>query len=264
MTATIRVLDAVTIGQIAAGEVIERPVSVVKELVENSIDAGARRITVSIERGGTQLVEVIDDGFGIAPADLALSLRRHATSKLVEATDLESVATLGFRGEGLASIAAVAQLEVVSHQPDASGAWAVRAHAERVGEVQSAAGPPGTRVRAERLFENVPVRREYLRSPSAEFGRISAWLASFALAYPALAFALRHDGKEVWTMPATGDVRERLTMVFGREAARSLIAIETEAARTIEGGMRGFISAPGSDRPDRRMQLLFVNGRLLR
>ncbi|MBV8282424.1 MAG: hypothetical protein JO347_10240, partial [Candidatus Eremiobacteraeota bacterium] len=181
-----------------------------------------------------------------------------------EAADLESVATLGFRGEGLASIAAVAQLEVVSRQPDASSAWAVRAHAETVGDLQSAAAPPGTRVCAERLFENVPVRREYLRSPSAEFGRISTWLASFALAYPALAFALRHDGKEVWTMPATDDVRERLTMVFGREAARSLIAIETGAARTIDGRMRGFMSAPGSDRPDRRMQLLFVNGRLLR
>lgn len=260
----IRILDAVTVGQIAAGEVVERPASVVKELVENSVDADARRITVSIERGGSQLIEVIDDGAGIASADLPLALRRHATSKLADAADLEAVATLGFRGEGLASIAAVAQVEVVSRQAHAPDAAAVGAHGEKIDDVRAAAAPVGTRVRAERLFENVPVRREYLRSASAEFARISTWLSSFALAYPEVSFALRHDGKDVWAMPATDDARERLAMVFGREAARALIGINSEAARTIDGRMHGFISAPGSDRPDRRMQLLFVNGRLLR
>jgi DNA mismatch repair protein MutL len=261
---SIRQLDAVTIGQIAAGEIIERPASVVKELVENAVDAGASRVTVVLARGGVDLIEVIDDGGGIAPADLSLAVRRHATSKLAAATDLESIATLGFRGEGLASIAAVARLELLSRESHAEVGARVTAHGEAVGAIEPAAAPTGTRVRAEALFENVPVRREYLRSPSAEFNRISSWLTSFALAYPAVTFTLRHDGKDVWVMPATTDPRERLAMVFGRDAASALIPIDPAAARTLDGSLWGFISAPGSDRGDRRMQMLFVNGRLLR
>jgi DNA mismatch repair protein MutL len=260
----IRELDAVTIGQIAAGEIIERPASVVKELVENAVDAGASRVTVVLARGGVDLIEVIDDGGGIAPADLPLAVRRHATSKLAEATDLESIATLGFRGEGLASIAAVARLELLSRESHADFGARVVAHGEVVGDIEPAAAPTGTRVRAEALFENVPVRREYLRSPSAEFNRISSWLTSFSLAYPAVTFTLRHDGKDVWVMPATADRRERLATVFGRDAANALIPIDPAGARTLDGTLRGFISAPGSDRADRRMQMLFVNGRLLR
>jgi DNA mismatch repair protein MutL len=257
-------LDAVTIGQIAAGEIIERPASVVKELVENAVDAGATRVTVVLVRGGVDLIEVIDDGGGIAPADLPMAVRRHATSKLDAATDLESIATLGFRGEGLASIAAVARLELLSRESHAEVGARVTAHGEVVGPTEPAAAPAGTRVRAEALFENVPVRREYLRSPSAEFNRTSSWLTSFALGYPAVTFTLRHDGKDVWVMPATADQRERLAMVFGRDAANTLIPIDPAAARTLDGSLRGFISAPGSDRADRRMQMLFVNGRLLR
>jgi DNA mismatch repair protein MutL len=257
-------LDDVTIGQIAAGEIIERPASVVKELVENAVDAGATRVTVILERGGVELIEVIDDGDGIAPHELPLAVRRHATSKLAVATDLESIATLGFRGEGLASIAAVARVEVLSRQASADIGARLSAFGETVGAIEPAASPAGTRVRAQALFENVPVRREYLRSASAEFNRISSWLTSFALAYPAVTFTLRHDGKDVWVMPATADPRERLAMVFGRDAADTLIPIDPAAARTLDGSLRGYISAPGSDRADRRMQLLFVNGRLLR
>jgi DNA mismatch repair protein MutL len=261
---SIQQLDDVTIGQIAAGEIIERPASVVKELVENAVDAGATRVTVALERGGVDLIEVIDDGAGIAPQDLPLAVRRHATSKLAAATDLESIATLGFRGEGLASIAAVARLELLSREAGADVGARLAAHGERIGSIEPAASPAGTRVRAEALFENVPVRREYLRSTAAEFNRISSWLTSFALAYPAVTFTLRHDGKDVWVMPATNDPRERLAMVFGRDAANALIPIEPSAARTLDGSLRGYISTPGSDRADRRMQLLFVNGRLLR
>ena len=257
-------LDAITIGQIAAGEVIERPVSVVKELVENSVDAGATRITVNVEHGGLELIEVIDDGTGIAAGDLPLAMRRHATSKLTTASELESVATLGFRGEGLASVAAVAQTEIVSRQSQDGIGARVTAHAEIVGSAEPAAAPVGTYVRVSRIFEQLPVRREYLRSASAEFNRISAWFSSFALAYPAIAFTLRHDGKEVWVMPASEDPRERLAMVFGRQAAVALLPLDASAARTLDGRLSGFISAPGHDRPDRRMQLLFVNGRLLR
>jgi DNA mismatch repair protein MutL len=262
--ATIRELDAVTIGQIAAGEIIERPASVVKELVENAVDAGATRITVDVEHGGLHAIEVIDDGIGIAPDDLALSLRRHATSKLRDASDLESIGTLGFRGEGLASIAAVAHAEIVSRRPNDTVGARVAGHAEATGAVELVAAPVGTSVRAVALFSSLPARREYLRSESVEFNRISSWLSAFALAYPRITFALRHDGKEVWVLPASGDERERLAMVFGRRAAGGLLRLDEAAAGTIEGTLRGYISAPGHDRPDRRMQLLFVNGRYVR
>ena len=260
----INVLDPQTIGQIAAGEVVERPLSVVKELVENAIDAGATRIAVSLEDGGISLVELVDDGVGIEPEDLPLAVLRHATSKLAIASDLESVDTLGFRGEGLASIAAVAQLEVLSRRRDAEIGARVRAHAEVASAVEAAPSPIGTTVRARNLFENVPVRREYLRSASAEFNRISGWLSTFALAYPGVTFSLHHDGKEVWVMPATGDMQARLAAVFGKAAAETLMPLEADAARGLQGTLSGYISTPGNDRPDRRMQLLFVNGRLLR
>ena len=260
----IHVLDAQTIGQIAAGEVVERPLSVVKELVENAIDAGATRIAVSLEEGGVALVEVVDDGSGIAPQDLPLAVLRHATSKLALATDLESVDTLGFRGEGLASIGAVAQLEIVSRRRDAEIGARIHAHAEVAGVVEPAASPVGTTVRARDLFANVPVRREYLRSASAEFNRISGWLSTFAIGYPGVTFSLHHDGKEVWVLPSSGDTRARLAMVFGKTAAETLIPLDPAAARGLDGTLSGYISTPGNDRPDRRMQLLFVNGRLLR
>lgn len=260
----IRQLDAVTIGQIAAGEIIDRPASIVKELVENAVDAGATRIAVNVEGGGLDLIEVIDDGIGITPAELPLALRRHATSKLRSAAELESIGTLGFRGEGLASIAAVAKTEIVSRPRGHDVGTRVMGHAEEVGETEPAPAPVGTRVSVANLFENVPVRREYLRTRSAEFNRISSWLSSFALAYPRVAFTLRHDGKEVWIMPASGEERERLAMVFGRQAAQTLLPLDGNASSTLDGTLSGYVSAPGYDRPDRRMQLLFVNGRLLR
>jgi DNA mismatch repair protein MutL len=259
----IKTLDAVTIGQIAAGEVIERPASVVKELVENAIDAGAARITVNVEGGGAGLIEVIDDGRGIPAEQLPLAARRHATSKIANANDLDSIATLGFRGEGLASIAAVSQLTITSRTPDAHVAARVLAHAERCSEPEPVAAPVGTRVGARELFAELPVRREYLRSPSTEFARISGFLSAFALAYPKTAFTLRHDGADVWIMPPTEDPRERLAAVFGKGPASVLIPL-TAADSSIGGQLSGFVSAPGHDRADRRMQMLFVNGRLLR
>ncbi len=259
----IRLLDAVTIGQIAAGEVIERPVSVVKELVENAVDAGAQRVVVSVESGGLELVEVADDGVGIPPEQLQLAARRHATSKLEKAGDLHRVATLGFRGEGLASIAAVSELELMSRTADASIGSRVIAQGEHVSAAEPVAAPAGTRAYARHLFAQLPVRREYMRSPSAEFSRISTFLSTFALAYPRVTFSLRHDGKDVWTMPKTDDPNERLAMVFGRDTARALLPL-VQTDRTLGGDLQGFVSAPGFDRPDRRLQLLFVNGRLVR
>ena len=260
----IRELDPETIGQIAAGEVIERPVSVVKELVENAIDAGAARIDVRINAGGVDLIEVVNDGAGIAAGNLPLAVRRHATSKLGQARDLEFVETLGFRGEGLASIAAVAHLEIVSRLQGNEIGARITAFGEQASAVEPSAAPLGTRVRVRDLFANVPVRREYLRSAAAEFGRISSWLATFALAYSHVAFSLHHDGKEIFVFPKSADAEPRLRTVFGKDAAASLIPLREDAGETVLGGVHGFISVPGTDRADRRMQLLFVNGRLLR
>lgn len=285
----IRVLDPETVGQIAAGEVIERPLSVVKELVENALDAGATRIAVRVRGGGISEIEVADNGSGIAADELPLAVLRHGTSKLATAAGLTHVGTLGFRGEGLASIAAIARMTIVSRTPDAQLASAVDAHAESIGEPRPHAGPPGTRVIVRELFANVPVRREYLRSPGAEFARISQWLATLSLAYPRVGFTLEHDGRAVFAFAAGDDIGLRLAHVFGPGApaliamggAPTLASIRGAPALTPIGdapalpsigdphdgeraAVEGFISSPGDDRPDRRAQVLFVNGRLLR
>ena len=257
----IRLLDAETVGQIAAGEIVERPLSVVKELVENALDAGARRIAVGIARGGLESIDVWDDGCGIEANDLALAFARHATSKLSVAQDLERVATLGFRGEGLASIAAVARVRLTSRPGGAETGLRIEAFGAELSAAEPVAAPPGTRVAVSDLFATVPVRREYLRSPSAEFTRISTFLATLALAYPQVTFTLAHDGRQVWTLPGSESLEQRLEHVFGPAAARGLIAIEAAEGAA---GVRGFISRPGFDRGDRRMQLLFINDRLLR
>ncbi|HYZ17013.1 MAG TPA: DNA mismatch repair endonuclease MutL [Candidatus Acidoferrum sp.] len=256
----IRILDAETIGQIAAGEVIERPLSVVKELVENALDADASRIAVRVRGGGLVEIEVADDGVGIAPDELSLALTRHATSKLAQASALARVDTLGFRGEGLASIAAVAKVSLTSRTAQSEIAATIDAHGESIGDVRPSPGPPGTRVVVRELFANVPVRREYLRSPGAEFTRIAAWLATLALAYPDVAFTLEHDGKQTFAFPPGDDLAPRLRHVFG-SGAPAMVAIEGEDRY---GRVRGWVSSPGDDRPDRRNQVLFVNGRLLR
>jgi DNA mismatch repair protein MutL len=244
--------------------VIERPLSVVKELVENALDAGATRIGVRIRGGGLEEIEVSDDGLGMPERELALAIRRHATSKLRAAADLGAIGTLGFRGEGLASIAAVARLRMISRTRDADLGSALDAHGEVASSPVPIAAPVGTRAIARDLFANVPVRREYLRSARAEFARISNWLATIALAYPAVTFGLAHDGDELWTLPPDPTLELRLAHVFGKAAARMLLPLRTPDAPTLDVRVRGFISAPGNDRPDRRMQVLFVNDRLLR
>jgi DNA mismatch repair protein MutL len=256
----IAVLDENTIAQIAAGEVVERPLSVVKELVENAIDAGATRIAVSIVQGGLERIEVADNGGGIAREDLPLATVRHATSKLQTASGLERIATLGFRGEGLAAIAAVAHVRILSRTPGNEVAYALEIAGGAAGVPEPAAGPPGTRVIVSDLFASVPARREFLRGPAAEGTRIAAFLSTIALAYPAIAFVLRLDGREAFALEA-GTVEARLAHVFG-EAWTQLIPIEPY--QTVHAGVRGFVSAPGADRGDRRAQLAFVNARLLR
>ncbi len=262
----IRLLDEMTVGQIAAGEVVERPQSVIKELVENALDAGATRVAVAVARGGLEAIEVADDGAGIAPQELRLAFARHATSKLRAAADLERVATLGFRGEGLASIAAVARIRLISRTPGAEIGHAVDAHDGVVGTPEPIAAPPGTRVVVRELFANVPVRREYARAPSAEFTRISTFLATLALAYPDVTFSLSHDGRPTFVFPSNSGLAQRLAHVFGAVPARALVPLQEEegASQPRAARVRGYVSSPNTDRGDRRMQLLFVNGRLLR
>jgi DNA mismatch repair protein MutL len=257
----IRVLDPETVGQIAAGEVVERPLSVVKELVENALDAHATRIVVRVRVGGLAEIEVADDGVGIAAVDLPVAFVRHATSKLISAAGLTDIGTLGFRGEGLAAIAAVSSVTIVSRERDAEIGTAIEAHGETIGAPHPMATPPGTRVIVRDLFGNVPVRREYLRTPSAEFSRIATWLSTLALAYPDVGFTLEHDGRQTFAFAPGEDLMVRLMHVFGRgaEAMVPLRVLGDERVR-----VDGFVSTPGDDRPDRRAQILFVNGRLLR
>jgi DNA mismatch repair protein MutL len=251
------------VGQIAAGEVVERPLSVVKELVENSIDAGAARVAVRVRGGGLAEIEVADDGTGIVAEELPLALRRHATSKLRESAGLFDVRTLGFRGEGLAAIAAVARVSVISRRACDQIASSVEAHGEEIGPVMPVPGPLGTRVVVRDLFANVPARREYMRAPGTEFARIASWLATLSLAYPEVAISLEHEGKPSFAFPASSDPTLRLAHVFGRDAAQRLVRLDAHPPDAL-AHVEGFVSEPGFDRPDRRMQLLFVNGRLLR
>jgi DNA mismatch repair protein MutL len=257
---TIAVLDEKTIGQIAAGEVVERPLSVVKELVENALDAGATRIAVSLARGGLETIEVVDNGSGIPRDELRLAVARHATSKLRDAGGLDRIATLGFRGEGLAAIASVARVRITSRPASEEIAHSIEAFESAASEPEPVAGPVGTRIAASDLFANVPARREYLKSASAEFARVSAFLSTLSLAYPHVAFVLRHDGREIFTFEA-GALERRLTHVFG-DGAKALIAVP--GYETPFASVRGYVNAPGSERGDRRMQLAFVNDRLLR
>jgi len=260
---SIRVLDDATIAQIAAGEVIERPVSVVKELVENSLDAGATSIVVDCGDGGRTSISVTDDGDGIAPDELKLAFERHATSKLTSADDLFSISSLGFRGEGLASIAAAGRVELISRRRDADFGARVEARGVTIGDPAQIAAPLGTRVVVRDLFALTPARREFLKSGRAEFARIASLLGQLSLGHPRVAFALKSDGRDVWTLQTVDDPVDRLEVVFGRGARGALVAIEEDGAHSIEL-VSGHISAPGRDRSNRNGQVFFVNGRLVR
>jgi DNA mismatch repair protein MutL len=194
----IQVLPDALISQIAAGEVIERPASVVKELVENSLDAGAHRVEVELERGGCGLIRVRDDGVGIHPQEIGVALARHATSKIASLDDLESIATLGFRGEALPSIASVSRLSLVSRSAQSAHAWAVEVRDGTVAPPSPASHPPGTSVEVRDLFFNVPARRKFLRSEATEYQHVVRMLERLALSRFDVGFTLVHTGREVW------------------------------------------------------------------
>ncbi len=257
----IQVLPEVVRNQIAAGEVIERPASVVKELVENSIDAGATRIRIDLEEGGVGLVRVTDDGCGMDPADLALAFEGHATSKLSESSDLEHIASLGFRGEALASMGSIARCRILSRQPGEEGGFQVRAEGGQVTEVEPAPGPIGTTIEIRDLFYNTPARRQFLKTTSTEHSRCLDVIQRIALAHDNIGFVTTHGQKRSFDVEPHMDFHGRIRRTFGSELAEALVPVRAEAMG-IE--LEGFVAPPRFSRRDTARQMWFLNGRMLR
>lgn len=257
----IHLLEEHTVNRIAAGEVVERPASVVKELVENSIDAGARTVLVELEQGGKRLIRVVDDGEGMSPADAVLSIQRHATSKIRDADDLQSIITLGFRGEALPSIAAVSRFELLTKRADLDMGMRLVVENGQVVESGECAARDGTTVVVRDLFYNTPARLKFLKSTATELSHITELITRFALAFPEISFRLVHNGQEIFTSQGSSDPRHALLAVFGRDVARELRTIDYT-----EGYLRitGYVSPPHLTRPTRAMQSFFVNRRLVR
>ncbi len=268
---TIRQLPDTLVNQIAAGEVIERPASVVKELVENAIDAGARRIDIDLEEGGVRLIRVRDDGGGIAPEELALAVQRHATSKIASLDDLEAVATLGFRGEALPSIASVSRFVIASRRGDDGHGIALAVDGGRVGEPAPKQQPAGTTVEVRDLFYNVPARRKFLRAERTELGHIEEWLRQLALARPDVELRVSHNGKPLRRYKGDGGALfsgERLAETLSEEFLANALQIDHIAPLSTDSGslmrLSGWIAQPAYSRASTDQQYLFVNGRAVR
>jgi DNA mismatch repair protein MutL len=262
----IHLLDSQTIGQIRAGEVIERPASIVKELVENSIDAGAHNISVRIAGGGITEIVVQDDGEGMSPEDAQLAVQRHATSKLSSSADLFALSTLGFRGEGLASIAAVAHLELLTREPAAVAGVRIRLADDSPMEMRPAAAPPGTTVTVRQLFFNTPPRRAFLKSPTSEGNQIEEVLVGLALSRPHLRFLFTWDQRVVFDATPHDTLAGRVRAVLGTEWAQGLIPVTVNEEFTDESGISisGLVGPPDRHRNTRTGQYFFVNKRLVK
>jgi DNA mismatch repair protein MutL len=261
---TIRQLPDTLVNQIAAGEVVERPASVVKELVENALDAGARRVDIELEEGGIRLIRVRDDGCGIPGAEIPLAVSRHATSKIGSMDDLEQVATLGFRGEALPSIASVSQFAISSRTVDAAHGTRLEITGGKAGELRPHPHPVGTSIEVRELFYNVPARRKFLRAERTELGHIEEWLRSLALARPGVELRLSHNGKAGRTYRPVGDDGERLRRVaeaLGEDFPTQCLAVDHAAA-----GLRlhGWVGLPTAARSSADQQYFYVNGRAVR
>src|SRR5438309_778620 len=243
--ARIRQLQPAVVTKIAAGEVIERPASVVKELLENAVDAGSTRIEAEVEGGGADLIRVVDNGCGIEPDDLPLAFASHATSKLGDADDLFRIRTLGFRGEALASIGGVGQVTLQSRAAGQPVGAEITCDAGNLSAVKAWNGSPGTRIEVRHLFFNTPVRRKFLRTAATELGHISEMVTRLALAHPTLHLTLRHHGKLVYEIPGTPGVLERIGVFFGAEVRDALYSVEAKQADVV---LRGFIADPSCER----------------
>ena len=258
----VHVLPLHVANKIAAGEVVERPASVVKELVENSVDAGAANIKVSIAQGGRKLVSVRDDGCGMAKDDALLSLERQATSKILDVDDIENIDTLGFRGEAIPSIASVSRFTLVTRRHDADEGTQIVVNAGELVETSAAGCPPGTLVEVRDLFCNVPARRKFLRSSATEEGRVKGIFTVHALAHPGIGFSLTVDGRELYRLAPAASLADRLLDVYGAEFIESLIPLQTPPeAQANAVRVWGYIEKPNLSMPTRHEQYVFVNGR---
>jgi DNA mismatch repair protein MutL len=258
----IQVLSPNLVNKIAAGEVIERPASVIKELMENSIDAGAMRIDVSVEQGGLELVRVSDDGCGIAADELSLAVASHATSKIRDADDLFRVQTLGFRGEALASIAAVSRVLLRSRTTDSQSSGSqLEIAGGGPAEISPCASPVGSTIEVRQLFYNTPVRRKFLRSTQTEMGHLTEAFTRIALANPHVHCTLAHNGRPLYDLPSTDDWRLRIATFFGDDLAADLIEISSNDEGVF---LHGHAASPSHSRANPRLQYLFLNGRAIR
>jgi len=257
----IRLLSETVASQVAAGEVVERPASVVKELIENSIDAGARKIDIIIRRGGISLIRVIDDGCGMDRDDALLSLERHATSKIRSAADLEAVATLGFRGEALPSIASVSRFRLTSREPHAIAGTEIVVNGGKLDVVRDGGEAPGTQVEVRSLFYNLPARRKFLRSESTESRNIEHQIHLQAIGHPHTAFSLLRDDRMLFQLPAAAILTDRIRDLYGVELVQRLVEVTGTPSRSIR--ISGFVGQAGLSRQTRAQQLVFVNGRAI-
>lgn len=260
IVAAVRILEKSVAERIAAGEVVERPASVIKELVENSLDAAASRITVELEGGGAGLIRVVDDGHGMSAEDARLAIERHATSKIAGWEDMEALHTLGFRGEALPSIAAVARLQILTCEAGAEAGTEVLVEGSELTRWGAAPAAPGTRITVRDLFFNTPARRKFLRSPAAETAQVVDLLGRLAAAYPEVAFRLVSQGKELLSFPVGLSTPERLSRIW-RVPVERLVPIQGEGDGL---SVEGWVGLPSESRPQRTAQLFIMNGRIVR
>ncbi len=257
----VRILPENLANRIAAGEVVERPASVVKELLENSIDAEASRIETVLADGGKKLIEVRDDGAGMSQEDVVLAVQRFATSKIAQDSDLDAIATLGFRGEALPSIGAVCQMKITTRRHDDVEGTALLVEGGEVSDLRAVGCPPGTTVQVANLFYNTPARRKFLATTATERGHCMDWVSRLALAHPEIAFQVTHNEAILLSTPGSGDLESVVAAVYGSNTTRQLVAVNLES-----DGLRshGYISTPQVTRATRRHQLFFVNHRFVR
>src|SRR3954454_15175621 len=257
----IRLLSETVASQVAAGEVVERPASVVKELVENSLDAGSRKMDIAIYGGGISLVRVIDDGCGMVRDDALLSLERHATSKIRSAADLQAVATLGFRGEALPSIASVSRFRVTTREAGALAGTEILVNGGKIDVVRAGGEAPGTQVEVRSLFYNLPARRKFLRSENTESRNIEHQVHLQAIGHPEIGFSLMRDDRILFQLPSTATLGDRIRDLYGVELLQRLVEVNGAASPKIQ--ISGFIGQAGLSRQSRSQQLVFVNGRAI-
>ncbi len=257
----IKLLSSSLINKIAAGEVIDRPASVVKELVENAIDAMASRVDIYLEEGGRKAIRIVDNGIGMDAEDIALAFQSHATSKIADADDLFAIHTLGFRGEALPSIGSVSQSSIISRTKGAIHGAEIRINGGELSEVKECGAPEGTQVEVRELFYNVPVRKKFLKTIPTEMAYISEVLTKFSLSYPAVHFTLTHNNRPVFNLPPVQDTADRIAAFFGEEMRKQLIPV---LLREEKFSLCGYIAPPFFDKANARMQFIFLNGRYIK